>query len=163
MATWYVVLIICSSCAPLNLNTNTSSHSPRRTGGPQAPASGACRVYLCSCTYVVTTAVCFTPFSICIFLQSMDNLMSMCDNHCTLYPQQVPPQLLRMNYRGRLLFMSMVSVWHGIWLLKNSTVQNGIWYIFIRFSANTTVQNGIYGRNGTVSCKLYGFKRYGIW
>ena len=84
--------------------------------------------------------------------------MSMCDNHCTLYPQQVPPQLLRINYRGRLLFMSMVSVWHGIWLLKNSTAQNGIWYIFVRFSANTTVQNGIYGRNGTVFWKLYGFK-----
>ena len=39
MATWYVVLIVCSSCVPLN--SNTSSHSPRRTGGPQAPASGA--------------------------------------------------------------------------------------------------------------------------
>ena len=75
-----------------------------------------------------------------------------------MYPQQVPPQLLRMNYRGRLLFMSMVSVRHGIWLLMNSTVQNGIRYIFVRFSANTTVQNGIYGRNGTVFCKLYGFE-----
>ena len=41
VATWYVVLIVCSSCVPLNSNTNTSSHSPRRTGGPQAPASGA--------------------------------------------------------------------------------------------------------------------------
>ena len=41
VATWYVVLIVCSWCVPLNSNTNTSSHSPRRTGGPQAPASGA--------------------------------------------------------------------------------------------------------------------------
>ena len=41
VVTWYVVLKICSSCVPLNSNTNTSSHSPRRTGGPQAPASGA--------------------------------------------------------------------------------------------------------------------------
>ena len=41
VATWYVVLIVCSSCVPLNSNTNTSSHSPRRTGGPQALASGA--------------------------------------------------------------------------------------------------------------------------
>ena len=42
MATWYVVLTVCSSCVPLNSNTNTSSHSSRRTGGGQAPASGAC-------------------------------------------------------------------------------------------------------------------------
>ena len=41
VATSYVILIVCSSCVPLNPNTNTSSHSPRRTGGPQAPASGA--------------------------------------------------------------------------------------------------------------------------
>ena len=40
--------------------------------------------------------------------------------------------------------MSMISVRHGIWLLKNSTVQNIILYIFERFSANTTVQNGTY-------------------
>ena len=46
VATWYVVLIVCSSCVPLNSNTNTSSHSPRRTGGPQAPASGACKFLL---------------------------------------------------------------------------------------------------------------------
>ena len=43
VVTWYVVLIVCSSCVPLNSNTNTSSHSPRRTGGGQAPASGACK------------------------------------------------------------------------------------------------------------------------
>ena len=47
MATWYVVLIVCSSCVPLNSNTNTSSHSTRRTEGPQAPASGACTIVLC--------------------------------------------------------------------------------------------------------------------
>ena len=46
VATWHVVLIVCISCVPLNPNTNTPSHSPRRTGGPhggraQAPASGA--------------------------------------------------------------------------------------------------------------------------
>ena len=41
VATWYVVSIVCSSCVPLNSNTNTSSHSPRGTEGPQAPASGA--------------------------------------------------------------------------------------------------------------------------
>ena len=46
--------------------------------------------------------------------------------------------------------MSMVSVWHGIWLLKNSTVQNGMWYIFVRFSANTTVQS-------STRQKWYGF------
>ena len=40
VATWYVVLIVCSSCVPPNSNTNTSSHSPRRTGGLQASASG---------------------------------------------------------------------------------------------------------------------------
>ena len=45
VATWYVVLIVCSSCVPLNSNTNTSSHSPRRTGGPQARASGACIIH----------------------------------------------------------------------------------------------------------------------
>ena len=34
VATWHVVLIVCISCVPLNPNTNTPSHSPRRTGGP---------------------------------------------------------------------------------------------------------------------------------
>ena len=33
--------LVCSSCVPLNSNTNTSSHSQWRTGGPQTPASGA--------------------------------------------------------------------------------------------------------------------------
>ena len=46
VATWYVVSIVCSSYVPLNSNTNTSSHSPRRTGGPQAPASGALVIYI---------------------------------------------------------------------------------------------------------------------
>ena len=36
-----------------------------------------------------------------------------------------------MNYTGRLLFMSMVSVWHGMWLLKNFTVQNGIYGTYL--------------------------------
>ena len=46
VATWYyVVSIVCSSCVPLHSNTNTFSHSPRRTGGPQAPASGALVYY----------------------------------------------------------------------------------------------------------------------
>ena len=43
VATWYVVLIV-----PLNSNTNTSSHSPRRKPGPQAPASGNCTIVPCA-------------------------------------------------------------------------------------------------------------------
>ena len=57
VATWYVVLIVCSSCVPLNSNTNTSSHSPRRTGGPQPPASGALvNTTICLIDWLLTSA-----------------------------------------------------------------------------------------------------------